>query len=181
MPVGDMWKHLWDRVQSVVDREAGAIKRVQDVGLHGAARIAATVLGEPLPGGRGEIAQWQCEVLRAIQGRVCRAEGMPDPEGLGVWSATQEAIEALPPEAREQLGQLAALIEVGPRFLGPSRQRFTELDAPAQDTYLRGWSQSALPQRRAVFGALKGVCAMGYWSQPAAWEAIGYEQSGEGA
>ncbi len=167
---------IWDRVQQVVDREAAAIKRVQDVGLHGAARIAAGMLGERLPRARGELAPWQSRSLEALQSRLCRPDGddLPTPEEAGAFEATRSYIEALPPDARDQLGFLIALVEVSPRVLGPERLRFTALSPSAQDEVLRAWAESALPPRRAVLGVLKGVCAVGYWSRPDTWAAIGY-------
>jgi hypothetical protein len=165
-----------DQWQRALDREADAARRFQALGLQGAARAATAMLGEQPARTLGELEAWQVEVLRAVQARMCSSDGedLPSPQAVGALEATLGYVRWMPPEARQQIGDLLALVEAAPLVMGPARRRFTALTEAQQDEQLRAWEGSPLPARRAVFRGLKAVCVMGFWTQPKTWGALGY-------
>ena len=56
-----------------------------------------------------------------------------------------------------------------------SFSRFTRMSDAEKDASLRAWTQSRLGVRRMGFMALRNLCLLGYYSQPATWQAIGYK------
>lgn len=151
-------------------------QRAQSVGLATAGSMARRLLGQPRPDSGW--ADWEHAVTHRLLEVLCDYDdALPDPETVHAVEATRGFVDTLPPRRRSQLHDLLALIEAGPLVLAPDGKRlaFTSLPDSAAHTYIRGWSESSIPQRRAVFHALKSVCMMGYWSQEQTWSPIGFD------
>lgn len=150
-------------------------RAVQNGGLALGATMSARFLGERLSEGT-ELAPWQETALEALISRICDPgeTELPRPEEVGAADVARSYLRWMPEVTRRKLGHLIATFEGGPLVLGPSRRRFSELDASDQDAYLEKWSESSLPPMRAAFHAIKQVAMMGYYSQPGAWPGIGY-------
>ena len=151
-------------------------QRAQSMGPSAAASMARRLLGQARP--ESGWADWEQAVTRRLLEVLCRYdESLPDPGAIDAAGVTRSFVETLPPRRRTQLHDLLAIIEAGPLVLAPDGQRtpFTSLSDEAADTYMRGWSDSSIPQRRAVFHALKSVCMMGYWSQAETWAPVGFD------
>jgi hypothetical protein len=169
----------------MIDRLGGrldeAARLVQRVGLSGAARIARRALGEP-DAPYGAMMPWQHEVLWTVLARLCRYEHvegepmLPEPVEVGALEAALGFIAQMPPETRQQLGDLLCVFEAGAAVIGPerARRRFSRMSPEARDVYLARWEQSEIAPMRAAFQGLKSACMMGYWSRPATWPAISY-------
>ena len=153
-----------------------AARQLERIGLATAARLAARWLGEELPD--DGLDAWQHETLGDFLERLAH-----DPDGdlpaasqTDALAATLEFVGGLPAPRRRQISQVVAIFEAGSELLPGefSRKRFTRLDAADQDAYIASWEESSVAQRRAIFTALKSVAAMGYWTRPDTWPAIGY-------
>jgi choline dehydrogenase-like flavoprotein len=133
-----------------------------------------------------ELSARQQRALEEICDALCpRGDGLPTASELGVADALLQAL-ARNPRASERK-QLAALLSawdtpalgllggVGPR-------RFSSLPRPQREQALLAWADSRLPQRRAVFQALRKAALLFYYMLPGAggqrnpaWDAIGYD------
>lgn len=158
-----------------------ALQTLQSLGLTQAAQLAALALQQPHRVDDPTFEAWHIEVLRAIQQRLCRYdEDLPHVDTLPALETALGFIGRMPPHTQLKLKNVLALIEAGPKVLGPTSNnkrrhaRFTTLAAHEQDTYLKQWEQSPLPPMRAAFHGLKSVAMMGYWTQPAVWPSIDY-------
>jgi choline dehydrogenase-like flavoprotein len=112
-------------------------------------------------------------------------EGLPSARELGVADAVVEAV-ANNPRASERR-QLAALLAAwNSPVLGPlggvGLKSFATLPAGQREQALLAWGDSRLPQRRAVFQALRKGALLFYYMLPGpgggrnpAWDAIGYD------
>lgn len=109
--------------------------------------------------------------------------GAPSPGDVGAVDALLDAIALNPREPeRKQLQQLLglwdsrALTALG----GGGLKRFTRLDREARERVLLSWCDSRLPQRRAVFQALRKASLLLYYMSPGpdgrnrVWDEIGY-------
>jgi choline dehydrogenase-like flavoprotein len=121
---------------------------------------------------------------------ICEAfcpsgEGLASARELGVPDAIEQAI-AQNPRASERR-QFAALLgawnspALGP-LGGVGLKSFAALPVPERERALLAWGQSRLPQRRAVFHALRKGALLFYYMLPGpegarnpAWDAIGYD------
>jgi hypothetical protein len=152
------------------------VQKAQSAGLSTAASMARRLLGQTRP--QSGWANWERSVTHRLLEVLCSYEDtLPDPDAIDAATATRRFVETLPSRRRDQLRDLLAIIEAGPLALAPEGERggFTSLSDAAAETYIRGWSESSIPQRRAVFHALKSVCMMGYWSQEETWSPIGFD------
>jgi len=77
--------------------------------------------------------------------------------------------------SQRQARMMLRVVEHGTHLFDLKRRRFTRLSVADQDAYLRGWMESSLGARRVIFRALKTLAALGYYAQPATWDAIGYD------
>lgn len=124
--------------------------------------------------------------LEEICDTFCPAgDGLPSASELGVADALTHAI-ARNPRAIERR-QLAALLSAwDSRALGPLQgagfTRFSALAPSRREQALLAWADSMLPQRRAVFQALRKGALLFYYMLPGAgggrnpaWDAIGYD------
>ena len=78
-------------------------------------------------------------------------------------------------DVRQQIGWLLWGFEWGPPVFAYQLTTFTRMPPAAQDEYLRGWAASPRELRRLAFRALKNLSMLGYYAQPATWEAIHYD------
>jgi long-chain-alcohol oxidase len=110
--------------------------------------------------------------------------GLPSPRELRVADAVAAAVQATRPAEQKQLAMLLsawdtpALGVVG----GAGWTRFSSLAQAQREQLLLSWRDSRLPQRRAVFQALRKAALLFYYSVPGrdggrnpAWDAIGYD------
>jgi hypothetical protein len=152
------------------------VQKAQSAGLSTAASMARRLLGKTRP--QSGWANWERSVTHRLLDVLCSYdEALPDPDAIDAARTTRRFVETLPQRRSDQLRNLLAIIEAGPLLLAPEGERgvFTSLSEVAAETYIRGWSESSIPQRRAVFHALKSVCMMGYWSQEETWSPIGFD------
>jgi choline dehydrogenase-like flavoprotein len=132
-----------------------------------------------------ELTPRQRRALEDIVETFCpEGDGFPSAGELGVADALLEAIGGNPRAAERR--QLAALLSLWDSHLlgalgGAGLKRFGELPRPERERILLSWSDSRLPQRRAVFEALRKGALLFYYMLPArdgarnpAWDAIGY-------
>jgi choline dehydrogenase-like flavoprotein len=126
----------------------------------------------------------QRRALQDICQTFCPAEeGLPSSRELGVVDAVLAAVDATRPAEQKQLAMLlsawdtplmGALGGAGPR-------RFSSMTREQREQVLRSWGDSRLPQRRAVFQALRKAALLFYYIVPGrhggrnpAWDAVGY-------
>ena len=112
-------------------------------------------------------------------------DGAPTARELRVADAVLAAVALNPRESeRRQLAQLLSLWDspVLGALGGAGRKRFSELPASERERVLRSWRDSRVPQRRAVFQALRKAALLFYYMVPGrdggrnpAWDAIGYD------
>ncbi len=110
---------------------------------------------------------------------------LPSARDLGVADALLAAVELNPREAeRKQLGMLLSLWDTpGMGALGGAGfKRFGSLTPAEREQVLLKWGDSRLPQRRAVFQALRKGALLFYYmlgtpdgGRNPAWDAIGYD------
>jgi long-chain-alcohol oxidase len=110
--------------------------------------------------------------------------GLPTPAELGAVDAVLAAISATRPA--EQL-QLSALLNLWDTPLlgalgGGGWSRFSAMTREERERVLLSWADSARPERRAVFQALRKAALLFYYMVPArdggrnpAWDVIGYD------
>jgi len=131
----------------------------------------------------------QRRALESIVETFCPSgEGYPSPHELGVTDALLEAIDANPREPeRKQLALLLSLWDSPALGLlgGAGARRFSALSRPEREQVLLSWAESRIPQRRAVFEALRKGALLFYYMLPApptrgggrnpVWDTIGYD------
>ena len=128
----------------------------------------------------------QRRALEEICDAFCPSgEGLPSARELGVADALVEAIAKNPRALeRRQLAALLAAWDTAPfgALGGVGWNRFSSLPPDQRERALLAWADSRLPQRRAVFQALRKGALLFYYMLPAggggpnpAWEAIGYD------
>jgi len=104
-----------------------------------------------------------------------RILGLPDAPQDEIGCFIDGLLEELPPTSQRQARLMLRVVEHGTHLFDLKPKRFTRLSPPEQDAYLRGWMESSLGARRVIFRALKTLAALGYYAQPQAWDAIGYD------
>jgi hypothetical protein len=104
-----------------------------------------------------------------------RILGLPDERGDEIGGFIDALLADLPPTTQNQARLMLRVLEHGTHLFDLKPKRFTRLSPTDQDAYLRGWMESSLGARRIVFRALKTLAALGYYAQPSAWDAIGYD------
>jgi long-chain-alcohol oxidase len=111
--------------------------------------------------------------------------GVPTARELGVTDAVVEAVSKNPRASeRKQLQTLLGLWDTPLLGLigGGGFKRFSEMTPEQREAVLLSWGSSKLPQRRAVFEALRKAALLFYYMLPGssggrnpAWDAIGYD------
>ncbi len=81
------------------------------------------------------------------------------------------------PEVQDQFHQLLAIFNSGiTAFLFDLRtSSFVGMSAEDRATYVQDWMESPIGFRRTAFQALKRVAMSSYYSHPASWPAIGFD------
>jgi long-chain-alcohol oxidase len=111
-------------------------------------------------------------------------DGFPTPGELGVAEAVLAAVDAGRESEQKQLAGLLSLWDTPPLgALGAGGWRsFGAMSREQREGVLRSWADSRLPQRRAVFQALRKAALLFYYIVPGrdggrnpAWDAIGYD------
>ena len=111
-------------------------------------------------------------------------DGLPSASELEVPQAVVEAIAMNPRDAeRRQVAMLLGLWDsrIATALGGGRGRRFTSLSQEGRERVLLSWSDSRLPQRRAVFQALKKAALLMYYmaagpnpDRSRVWQEIGY-------
>ncbi len=128
----------------------------------------------------------QRRALEDICDTFCPAgNGAPTARELGVADAVLAAVSLNPRESeRKQLALLLSLWDTAVlgALGGAGAKRFSGLTRAEREAVLLHWGDSRLPQRRAVFQALRKGALLFYWMLPGpggarnpAWDAIGYD------
>lgn len=116
-------------------------------------------------------------VVAAAADVFCPAtETLPSGWDLLVPEKVDDLLAAQLPGAGEELGQALLLLEnalVG-AVLDARPRPFTACDPAVRLEVLRAWQRSAIPLRRTVYKALRGLCSAPYWADPVVWEHVGY-------
>ena len=89
--------------------------------------------------------------------------------GLHVWKQMQ----SFPAAVRWQVRGLLRLIEHAP--IPTTGSRLSKLSHSEAVSWLQNWSTSRLVTPRLMVQALKQLCAMGTFTRPETWNAIGYD------
>jgi long-chain-alcohol oxidase len=140
-----------------------------------------------------ELTARQRRALESIVDTFCPGDetGFASPRTLGVTDSLVAAIDANPREIEKR--QLAALLSAWDSQVlgwlgGAGFRRFGSLPRAERERVLLSWADSRLPQRRAVFQALRKGALLFYYMMPGppevdggpptrnpAWDAIGYD------
>jgi hypothetical protein len=67
-----------------------------------------------------------------------------------------------------------ALFELGTFVLLPSLRRFSRLELPRREAYVRDWIHSRLMLRRDLIKGVKGLCLFAYYNDRRVMEHLGY-------
>jgi long-chain-alcohol oxidase len=133
-----------------------------------------------------ELSPRQRQALEQICDTFCPSQpGVPSASELGVADAVIAAVALNPRESERR--QLAALLSAwDARALGAiggvGWARFSAMSREQRERVLLAWADSRLPQRRAVFQALRKAALLFYYALPGryggrnpVWDAIGYD------
>ncbi|MFZ0040969.1 MAG: GMC family oxidoreductase N-terminal domain-containing protein [Solirubrobacteraceae bacterium] len=126
---------------------------------------------------------------RAALEEICEAfcpsqPGLPTARELGVAQAVIGAMGAAPRAEQKQFAMLLSVWDTPALGLlgGVGWKRFSMLEPDDREQLLLTWRDSRLPQRRAVFQALRKAALLFYYMVPGAdgganpaWEVIGYD------
>ncbi|MDQ6836552.1 MAG: gluconate 2-dehydrogenase subunit 3 family protein, partial [Actinomycetota bacterium] len=109
------------------------------------------------------------QALEEICATFCPSDnGLPSPGDLGVAEAVLAAVAQMRESEQRQLAALLSLWDsplmgaVG----GGGWQRFSEATREQREAILLSWGDSRLPQRRAVFHALRKAALLFYYMVP---------------
>jgi len=106
---------------------------------------------------------------------IARAMLGLDGEAVDVAAEADRLIAKMDRTVRRDIHWILRIFEHGTHFFDLKGKRFTRLTRDDQEAYLGGWMTSSLGARRIVFRALKLISALGYYTLPATWTAIGYD------
>jgi long-chain-alcohol oxidase len=132
-----------------------------------------------------ELSARQRAALEEICETFCPSQpGLPSARELGVADAIAAAVRATRAAEQNQLGMLLSAWDTPAMGLvgGAGWSRFSSLEQERREQVLLSWRDSRLPQRRAVFQALRKAALLFYYIVPGrtggrnpAWDAIGYD------
>jgi choline dehydrogenase-like flavoprotein len=132
-----------------------------------------------------ELSLRQRAALQDICDTFCPAgDGLPTSRELGVVDAVAAAIGAARPSEQRQLAALLSAWDtpVMGAIGGGGLKRFSAMSREQRERLLQSWADSRLPQRRAVFQALRKAALLFYYVVPGrdggrnpVWDAIGYD------
>jgi long-chain-alcohol oxidase len=127
----------------------------------------------------------QREALEAICETFCpTGDGLASCRELGVVDAIVAAVGAARPAEQQQLKALLSAWDTRVMGLlgGGGWRSFSAMSREEREQVLRSWADARLPQRRAVFQALRKAALLFYYIVPGrsgtrnpAWDAIGYD------
>jgi long-chain-alcohol oxidase len=127
----------------------------------------------------------QRQALEQICETFCPSEDeLPSPDSLGVPEAILNALRDARPAEQKQLAMLLSLWDTPVMGVlgGAGRNRFSAMSREQREQVLRSWGDSRMPQRRAVFQALRKAALLFYYIVPGrdgarnpVWDAIGYD------
>jgi long-chain-alcohol oxidase len=127
----------------------------------------------------------QRQALEQICDTFCPSEDeLPSPDSLGVPEAILNALRDVRPAEQKQLAMLLSLWDTPVMGVlgGAGRNRFSAMSREQREQVMRSWGDSRLPQRRAVFQALRKAALLFYYIVPGrdgarnpVWDAIGYD------
>jgi choline dehydrogenase-like flavoprotein len=127
----------------------------------------------------------QRQALDQICDTFCPSEDeLPSPDSLGVPEAILNALRDARPAEQKQLAMLLSLWDspVMGVLGGAGPNRFSAMSREQREQVLRSWGDSRMPQRRAVFQALRKAALLFYYIVPGrdgarnpVWDAIGYD------
>jgi hypothetical protein len=118
----------------------------------------------------------EADILTHVVERMVES-GLPNAPPVretGAVAAIDRLCRGLDPELSRPLPALLRAVEWGPYVFDWTFARFRALDPAAQEASLRGWMTSRFALRRLGFRALKNLAFLGWYSQPATWQSIGY-------
>src|SRR4051794_123835 len=114
-----------------------------------------------------ELTERQFRALQDICDAFCPSgDGAPTARQLGVADAPLAAVTLNPRESeRKQLASLLSLWDSKPlgALGGAGFERFSAMPREARERLLLSWADSRLPQRRAVFEALRKGALLFYY------------------
>jgi long-chain-alcohol oxidase len=132
-----------------------------------------------------ELSPRQRAALEEICETFCPSQpGLPSARELGVADAVAAAVQASRPAEQNQLGMLLSAWDTPLMGVvgGAGWSRFSSLEQERREQVLLAWRDSRLPQRRAVFQALRKAALLFYYAVPGrsggrnpAWDVIGYD------
>jgi len=117
------------------------------------------------------------ELLTGVVERMV-ATGAPDAPTVretGSIEVIDRICAGLDPGVSGVLPNLLRLVEWGPLLLDFTPTRFSKMSDAEKDASLRAWMTSRLDLRRRAFYALRNLSYLGYYSQDATWDLIGYQ------
>jgi hypothetical protein len=153
----------------------------------GASSVALLGLGALLPAGCRSYPKPEADLLvfnameyAILNAAAARLLGVPakvgpDASQVDVAANIDRLVSTWDAEAQRQLRTMLRLFEHGTYLFDLQRKRFTRLSGEQQDLYLRGWMNSTLGIRRAVFRAIKALVALGFYQDPRVWRRLGYD------
>jgi choline dehydrogenase-like flavoprotein len=132
-----------------------------------------------------ELSPRQRAALEGICDAFCPSDrALPSASELNVPDAILAALDAARPAERQQLAGLLSAWDTPlmGAIGGGGLARFSSMTPEQREQVLLSWGDSRLPQRRAVFQALRKAALLFYYVVPGrtggpnpAWEAIGYD------
>lgn len=123
----------------------------------------------------GFLSDRELAILHSICSRLIPGQGRaPSADRLDVAGQIDRLLVQLDPSAASDFRRLLFLFEWSPLLFEGKAGRLTALSGGDQDRVLRGWAESRLGFRRAGFAAVKRLAMSVYYSQEAAWPAIGF-------
>ena len=115
----------------------------------------------------------EVQILDALADRLFFAPGMPKPSTLGAGARAWAFAMELPAFDRAQLRGLLRAIDWGPCLRWGAR--FPNLGEAEQDAILTALCEAEALTPRLALQALRQLLAMGTFTHPTVWAAIGYD------
>ncbi|MGI8507194.1 MAG: gluconate 2-dehydrogenase subunit 3 family protein, partial [Solirubrobacteraceae bacterium] len=127
----------------------------------------------------------QRQALEEICATFCPSEdSLPSPRELGVVDAVLAAVDKTRPAEQRQLAALLSIWDTPAMGAlgGVGLRHFSAMGREQREQVMRSWGDSRVPQRRAVYQALRKAALLFYYVVPGrdgrrnpAWDAIGYD------
>ncbi len=124
----------------------------------------------------GLLSAHETEVLTQIVERMVDSDDprAPAVRETGAIATIDRLLGQLDPALTSDLPLALQLFEWGPIVFDLTFSRFTRMGPAEQDASIRCWMESRLELRRQGYAALRNLAFIGYYSQDAAFPAIGY-------